>query len=344
MRSAYDFLTLLFGAATAELFVLLWTLPDKRSRFFPGTRLIEAAQYGADQARACDVYVGCGVRGRDFGPHERGTAADVVGIPGLWADLDLTKPPRRKPYFRTREALTMFLDALPLRPTLRVWTGGGVQPWWLFRELWMFEDECERQRAAGIMHCWQRYLRARALEHGATIDATHDLARILRVPGTVNHKYGTDGTVVVLEAVGGLRCNPLELAELAGDVSVEGDSIVAAVAAPISPSAEFPAAKLDALLRWDPRFRQTWNHERKDFRDQSLSIYDQSLASRAARDGWSDGELVALLMAHRQRFGGTEKLARPDYLARTIARARSQTDATGARVEVRPGGLRVRRL
>ena len=193
------------------------------------------------------------------------------------------------------------------------------------------------------MKSWQRYLRARALEHGATIDATHDLARVLRVPGTVNHKYGEAGTAVVVEAADGPRCNPLEFADLVGDVPVEGDAVGAVVTAPISPCAEFPAAKLEALLRWDPRFRQAWNHERKDFRDQSLSTYDQSIASRAARDGWSDGELVALLVAHRQRFGGTEKLARPDYLARTIARARSQTDATGARVEVRPGGLRVRR-
>ena len=126
MRSPRTFLTLLFGTVPAELFVLLWTLPDKRSCFFPGNRLTEAAHYAADRARACDAYVAGGLRGRDFGHHQRGTAGDVVAIPGLWADLDLVKPSGTKPYFPTREALTTFLDTLPLRPTLRVWTGGGV--------------------------------------------------------------------------------------------------------------------------------------------------------------------------------------------------------------------------
>src|SRR5439155_24905851 len=109
----------------------------------------------------------------------------------------------------------------------------------------------------------------------------------------------------------------------------------------VTPAA-LPTGKLEKLLAWDPQFRRSWHHERHDFTDQSLSTYDQSLVSRAARDGWADGELVALLVAHRQRFGGAGKLARPDYVARTLRRARSWTDPSGAQVEVRPGGLRVR--
>jgi hypothetical protein len=340
MQTPYHFLKLLFGAVSEVLFVLLWSLPDKRSRFFPVTRLTEAAQYATDLARTKDVYLGCALRPREFGEHERGTAKDAIGIVGLWAEFDLMKAAGNKRYFPTREALTAFIDVLPVHPTLRVWTGGGAHAWWLFREPWIFDSETERQRAAAMMHCWQFYLRARALEHGATIDATHDLARVLRVAGTVNHKYGR---TVVIERADGPRWNPLEFAELVGDAPVVGDPRVVVVAAPVPPCAEFPVAKFEALLAWDPRFRQAWHHERSDFVDQSLSTYDCALASRAARDGWSDAELFALLVAHRQRFGGTEKLARPDYLARTITRARNQTDATGARVEVRPGGLRVRR-
>jgi hypothetical protein len=43
--------------------------------------------------------------------------------------------------------------------------------------------------------------------------------------------------------------------------------------------------KLLALLENDDRFRRTWNHQRSDLRDQSLSPYDMALMALAIRRG-----------------------------------------------------------
>src|SRR5207245_788524 len=110
------------------------------------------------------------------------------------------------------------------------------------------------------------------------------------------------------------------------------------------PHAALPVEKLEALLLRDAKFARTWARERPDLADQSASAYDLALAAAAVRAGWSDAEVVALLVAHRQRFGGTEKLARGEYLGRTLSRARTRRGPDGSTVTIRPGGLRVRHV
>ena len=84
-----------------------------------------------------------------------------------------------------------------------------------------------------------------------------------------------------------------------------------------------PAEKLTALLENSLKFRQSWRHTRKDMADQSLSSFDLSLAIFAVEAEWSDVEIAKLIVAHRRKYGETGKGHRPDYLCRTIARARS---------------------
>jgi hypothetical protein len=346
------FLLGLFGAAPAASFVLVWTLPGRCSRWFPVARLAQAAATMAELARTRDVYVGCGLRGRDHGVHVRGGATDVVAIPGAWADVDCTKPGATKPYFATREAAGTFLDALPLRPTLRVWSGGGYQAWWLFREPWVFADGIERTKAATVLRCWQAHLRESAGHLGATLDATHDLARVLRAAGTVNHKWHLP---VVLEVDDGPRCNPGDLEELVVDLPSLGEGPpprnhrggevgdlddLHETALALDRNANPPPAKLAALLARDRRFRRTWVRQRPDLVDQSPSAYDLALATAAARAGWDDTEIIGLLIAHRRRHGSPPKL-RADYYARTLARARAarlpQQPPRGARRIVEVG-------
>jgi hypothetical protein len=80
---------------------------------------------------------------------------------------------------------------------------------------------------------------------------------------------------------------------------------------------------LAAALVESPVFRQTWERTRSDLQDQSASAYDLSLATLAALRGWSDGEIASLLFAWRTQHGeNPSKIRRPDYLARTLRRAR----------------------
>jgi hypothetical protein len=84
-----------------------------------------------------------------------------------------------------------------------------------------------------------------------------------------------------------------------------------------------PMTKFLALIENDPRFKKTWDRKRDDLADQSASTYDLALANAAVQNGWTDGEIGVLIFAWRQEHGeDLDKARRPDYLARTIAKAR----------------------
>ena len=59
------FLDTLFGlSANAEALISIWTLPDKRTKFFSKTDL--AAIHAASNAESADVYYGVGLYAAQF--------------------------------------------------------------------------------------------------------------------------------------------------------------------------------------------------------------------------------------------------------------------------------------
>jgi hypothetical protein len=87
--------------------------------------------------------------------------------------------------------------------------------------------------------------------------------------------------------------------------------------------------RLDAILASDPQFRRTWQHDRPDLADQSLSSYDLSLLSQAARahDWRNPTHLYLLLRLHRQEHGDPrKKYKRRDYVCATIGKALAGLD------------------
>ena len=99
----------------------------------------------------------------------RTTNASAREVPGLWLDLDW------KGGWGEEEA-SAFLHAL-LPPSVLVRTGHGHHGYWLF--------DRPRRIQADTCHGFQRWVQSQAPYH---IDKTGDLARILRVPGTMNYK------------------------------------------------------------------------------------------------------------------------------------------------------------
>jgi hypothetical protein len=169
--------------------LLIWTLPEKTSHWFKPNEADRLASAAAKLAVTSNVYLGCGLAPCDFGPHKRCDAEDIIGIPGLWADVDFAGPAHKKeelpPDIEKAIALVM---AMPLPPSLIVHSGHGIYPWWLFSSPWIFVDPQDRARAAGISRDWQACLKTLAENKKWTIDGTADLARVLRLPGTINRK------------------------------------------------------------------------------------------------------------------------------------------------------------
>ena len=78
----------------------------------------------------------------------------------------------------------------------------------------------------------------------------------------------------------------------------------------LDPDAEPSAVRLDALLTADPKFRRSWGQDRKD---QSPTAYDLSLATMAMQAGWSDQEVVNLIICWRRKHGHDLKLGEGYY-------------------------------
>src|SRR5205823_5481483 len=129
----------------------------------------------------------------------RGEAAAVIGIPGIWVDIDIAGPAHKAANLPpTRDAALSLLNAFPYPPSLVVDTGHGLQAYWLFPEPWVFAGAPERTAVAILLRRVQRWFQIEARSHGWQIDSTHDLARVLRVPGTFNRKTANPAAVQIL--------------------------------------------------------------------------------------------------------------------------------------------------
>jgi len=322
------FLEALFAGKPDDLYVLLWTLPEKRSHWFRNVH--DAIQFAESLARH-DLYVGVGLSGQDYGPTRRCPSNEVAGIFGLWADLDLKSAahPTAALPATVEEALKILPKELP--PTLLILTGNGVHPWWLFREPLIFASDEERRDTGDLALRWQSLLRLNAASHGWAFDRLADLARVLRVPGTQNCKDPANPKPVEIHLQTDRRYNPSDLAEYLEDQGVpDAEAQKRAAQAwkkefadtplAVDPSATVPEDLLDRYVGTDPRFKKTWFRQREDLKDQSQSGYDLALANFGSDAGLSEQQVVDLIVQHR-RIHSQRPRTRVDYFQRTIAKA-----------------------
>ncbi|MBT2207022.1 AAA family ATPase [Actinomadura sp. NEAU-AAG7] len=124
-------------------------------------------------------------------------------FPGLWADIDIEGPGHKttEPLPPDEEAARKVVEAASLpEPTRWIHSGGGMYPWWLLAEPHLLGDDLAQVEE--MSRRWQV-----ALEHGAKRLGYHygnvgDLARVLRIPGTVNRKAGLSRPCLLLPDLG----------------------------------------------------------------------------------------------------------------------------------------------
>jgi hypothetical protein len=168
------------------------------------------AHAAAMRAKDTTVYFGVALQHPSCTPSEfaRSKNATAYVVPGLWFDLDLAYGQHAASQLPATDddALT-FLATLPAPPSLVVHSGGGLYGYWLFKEPYTIDTDDERDTCAHLAKQFAYTLTTWGKDRGWTLDALGDLARVLRPPGTINHKYGKPVTVVCERDV---RYNPGE--------------------------------------------------------------------------------------------------------------------------------------
>jgi hypothetical protein len=219
---AREFFQTLYGDE-APGFIPIFTHTTKRTRWIAASSPAEAGRVAVECGRERDTYFGIGLHKEALGEGRRGTVAGVIALPGLWADLDVEGEAHEADNLPpTGEDAMRITEAIPLRPTLIVNSGHGLQVWWLFKELWIFEDEAERREAQELSRRFQATLKQKARGYGWWMDGTHDISRVFRPPETLNHKLEpVEVRVLRYEEV--TRYNPADLERYLVEAAPEED-------------------------------------------------------------------------------------------------------------------------
>lgn len=166
MASATEFFRALWRDAVgfAELRLIGGGKPI-RQQFFEYPAGVEALVRQAQaESGGANVYYGVCLRNREEGKSDAVSQATC-----LWADIDFKTTPES-------QAMQALRD-LPRKASIGVLSGAGIHAYWLLREPVTGDDLARVPKTN------------RAIAKAIGGDRTQDLARILRVPGTLNTKY-----------------------------------------------------------------------------------------------------------------------------------------------------------
>ena len=205
---AIRFLDQIFGEVSSGLLSItaITQAGRTRSASFQWIRFAAARAAEWDVLLPQGIYFRCtmlppqGVKGG------RGTEQDSHALSFFWADLDYGtighKPPQRGlPLPPDEEAARKIIADMP-DATLIVHSGGGLYPIWQFEHPVYITDE-NRAEVKARSENWQKIIEANAAQLGWHYGAgVGDLARILRLPGSVKRKAVLERPCMVIEQTG----------------------------------------------------------------------------------------------------------------------------------------------
>ncbi len=339
------FLDALFGNKPDGTYINIWTLPQKRSNFF--SSLKNAKQYiQKTKSLEMDLYISCGIFDKSLGKFQRGEKKDIIGLPALYMDIDVAdKDAHEKQYLPpTIDAAVSLVHGHGIDPSIIVNTGHGIHTWWVFKEPLITDDPNQIYELELVNARLQATIQQRAEKQGWKLDSTYDVTRVMRIPGTYNRKiadkpkqvkiiYQTDVRYADTEDFEGFILSESEYYKGSSVTVAEKEVITENLV--LNSNAQVDQEKFDALAAVEPRFFRSWSANRPDLRKHSASELALSISSFAAAAGWTDQEIANLIIAFYRKHLSNKKLVRngkgptmkkalrPDFIAATIAKARS---------------------
>ena len=310
---AQHFCNLLYGDAnrghTAYFF-----LPSGASQWFAlGTDV-------TPEQREEHTYLNLGIR--EVPTKGRGAIEDIIGIPGLWLDLDYQSGDAHKAQNLPPDMETC-LDLLvegPHAPSLIVHSGHGLQAYWLFNEAWYFDGDLweERALASRMLLGWQRWFQVHAASRGWHVDSTADLTRVFRVPGSLNYKSDPPTMVQLLEEHA-YRYEPADFLDYLAD---DAPSSTPKAAALTLQSIDILPLKIPQRIKYLIQHGDTI----KQYPTRSEAVFAVIHALFGA--GRLDDEVAGILLDERYRISEMPREKGKAWVEREIARAHQKAQNT----------------
>ena len=323
-----DFIQQWYKDKPAGEYILLWTIDHankKSSYWYQDCNQIPNA---VSLMPTRNVYVGMGTASRDYGEKLRAKESQIIGIPGLWCDVDYSNEGHAKTNNPpSSNAALELLQDMPLQPTMIVSSGHGLHAYWQFDAWYPIAFDADRMAAKSLETRWQSLLSDHAKAHGWQLDSVNDLARILRIPGSYNNKT-SDPIACNLGAV--YPDNRYSIATIEASIPASIPTVAKPIRSTISNKiapdshitipVETPKLDHERMKRLldDKKFTRSLERKRTDLKDTSDSAYEMSLINFALADGWLDQDAVNLCIYWRKKHGLAIDKHPVEYYTRTL--------------------------
>lgn len=185
--------------------------------------LDRAVTWALDQDRAGAEGIYCRVTTvtSRFPAGSRGSARDSRALVGMWSDIDFGNDLHKATGLPADadEARDIPRFAKLPEPTRVEHSGGGLYAWWEFEKPLIIGDDIDFDDVAELAGDWQNVLLTGAKTMGLSYGTgVRDLARVLRLPGTVNRKPGRAPALCQVVEDSGIRYSLDDVRQLAADL------------------------------------------------------------------------------------------------------------------------------
>lgn len=176
---------------------------------------------GQDRAGAEGIYARVTTVTSRFPAGTRGSAPDSRALFGMWSDIDFDNALHKAKGLpeTADEARDIPRFAKLPEPTRVEHSGGGLYAWWEFDRPLVIGEDIDFDEATELPGDWQNILLAGAKTMGLSYGTgVRDLARVLRLPGTVNRKPGRVPVLCQVVEDTGIRYSLDDIRKLASEL------------------------------------------------------------------------------------------------------------------------------
>ena len=282
----------------------------KPSRWFDLASTVELEKAEAEalalDGKGFDVYFAAGLAGAPvrerLNPktgktirNPRISAEDITILPAYFLDMDTQADPNKRGKrvpVDPAEAQTL-LNGLPVPPSACVLSGHGLHAYWLFDSVLQVNDG-NREAVASALRAFADAV-ASAISCPDLDTFASEPARVLRVPGTRNHKHGKALPVELAEGCTWKRYSPAELDAWAASEAARGPQTpMEATTENPSPEAQTPEEAASAPASVDDSPSADYRPGGKYY------LTDEQIWAMLAR---RDGRIIALKNGDMSAYG-----------------------------------------